>query len=315
MNNLGLRSLSVLIAVLLWLYVTSDNNVTSARIPVSVDVRELPVDKVVVWQLKKQVDVEVRGPSFLVNRLIATPPTLRLKIPDTVENKFTAHITRAELDIEPPMQVLSIEPSTISFSVEQKISKELQVKVPLIGQLKTDLQLDHIKVSPGSVTLVGPESEVKDLAVVQTIPVDLRDVKESFTDEISLQIPGTHTESDRPQVKVKFSISVPDVKKQIVGIPIEIRQSGDMAALLKPQVVTITVISTQSKIDSIKDGDIIPYVRLPRTIDGKGTLVPVQVELPSGLKLSSVEPEKVTITQHQVPEISDPSRKTATKRR
>ena len=293
MKHLGLRLLSVFIALLLWFFVNSESNITSARIPVSVDVRDLPENRLILWQLKKQVEVEVRGPSFLVNRLVAAPPTVRLKVPDSIENKFTAQITRNDLDIEAPLQVLSIEPSTISFSVEKKISKELPVRVPLIGQVQPDMQLESIVTSPAAITLTGPESEVKDLTLIQTIPVDLRDVKESYSDEVALRMPGKLVESNHPVVTVKVTIAPMTARKVFEDVPIEIRQSGETVISLSPHIVKVTIASTQSKIQTIRESEIIPYVKIPKFLEDKGTLVPVQVELPAGYKLSSVVPEKI----------------------
>ena len=293
MKHLGLRLLSVFIALLLWFFVNSESNITSARIPVSVDVRDLPENRLILWQLKKQVEVEVRGPSFLVNRLVAAPPTVRLKVPDSIENKFTAQITRNDLDIEAPLQVLSIEPSTISFSVEKKISKELPVRVPLIGQVQPDMQLESIVTSPAAITLTGPESEVKDLTLIQTIPVDLRDVKESYSDEVALRLPGKLVESNHPVVTVKVTIAPMTARKVFEDVPIEIRQSGETVISLSPHIVKVTIASTQSKIQTIRESEIIPYVKIPKFLEDKGTLVPVQVELPAGYKLSSVVPEKI----------------------
>jgi YbbR domain-containing protein len=295
MKHLGLRVLSIVIALLLWLFVNSESNITSARIPVSVDVRDLPQDRMVLWQIKKQVEVEVRGPSFLVNRLIATPPVVRLKIPESVETKFTAQITRNELDIEPPLQVLSIEPSTISFSVEKRVTKELPVKVPLIGQMRSDLQLQNVIPSPNSIVLTGPESELKDLTSIQTIPIDLRDVKDDFSEEVSLRMPGKLIESTVASVKVKGVIAPMTSRKTFEDVPIEVRQSGESVVLLSPRIVSITVVSTQARIQEVRESEILPFVKIPKTIDEKSVQVPVQVELPSGYKLGSITPEKILV--------------------
>jgi YbbR domain-containing protein len=295
MKHLGLRLLSVVIALLLWLFVNSESNITSARIPVSVDVRDLPSNRMVLWQLKKQVEVEVRGPSFLVNRLVTTPPTVRLKIPESVETKFTAQITRNELGIEPPLQVLSIEPSTVSFSVEKKLGKELQIKVPLIGQVPGDFQLEQVSTSPATIVLTGPESEIKDLTYVQTVPVDLREVRDTFTDEVSLRMPGKLVESNQPFVRVKVSVAPMNARRAFDDVPIEVRQSGESAVVMSPRIVKVTVVSTQSKIRELRESEILPFVKVPAQLDERGVSVPVQVELPAGYKLGSLTPEKILV--------------------
>lgn len=295
MKNLWLKIFSLLIAIALSIYVNSENNITTAKIIISVDVRDLPEDKIVLWRAKKQVEVEVRGPTFLVNRLVATPPTLKVKPPEESNTVFTATINRSDLDIQHPLQILSIEPSQVSFSVESKIKKEVLVKVPVIGQLKKDLILESTKIYPEKVSITGPESEISKIDSIQTIPVDLKDIHESFSEDLSIRMPGKLSDSAISTVKVSLIIGILDQKRTLTNIPIEVRQSGMREIKITPSTVAVTVSGTKSTISHIKTSEIIPFIKVPSNLSQSGKLVDVQVEVPDGYSALKVEPESVTV--------------------
>lgn len=295
MSNLGLRLLSLIIAILLSIFVNSENNITTAQITVGVEVRDLPADKVIIWQLKKQVDVEVRGPSFLVSRLASSPPTLRVKLPEETGARFIAQINKSDFDIEPPLQVVSISPPEISFTIEKKITKEVPVKVPRIGQLKADLRLNDIKTSPDSVIVVGPESEIKELQSVMTAPVDLKEIRGAESFELPLRIPGKQTELSQNAVKVQIDAHALDVPKSFERVPVELRMSARDGFRVAPETVSIRVIGIRDVVQDLQPSSIIPYVRVTPEIAQTAQELPVQVEVPQGVTVVSIEPKTVHI--------------------
>ena len=296
MRNYSLKLLSILIAVLLSLYIKSESNITTAQILVPVDIRDLPSDKIVVWQLKRQVIVEVKGPSFLITRLIATPPTLKIKLPDQSVSKYTAPINRADLAINDPVQVVSIEPPSISFAIENKIQKEVPVKIAMIGQLNKEMRIAKTSVTPETVTIIGPESEIATIKSVQTAAIDLKELKDNFREETTLRIPGKLSQSSATSAKVVIDVLTLDRKRTFKDIPLEVRQSGNTLFNLSTRVVDVSVLGVPNEIDLLSDSKIVPFVKIPRDYNGKTSIeLPVSVEIPEGFIATSVFPDKVTI--------------------
>lgn len=293
MKHLRMKVASVIIAVGLSLFVNSENNINSARVFVTIEVKDLPVSKVLVWQHKKQVEVEVRGPSFLVSRVVASPPTVRLELPDKVEGRYSAQIGRRNLNIDSPLQIVSIEPSSVSFTVENKISKEVLVRVPRI--ISDDSKIDELKLMPDRVFVTGPESEVKDLTVIQSEPLDLREIKDQMTKELVLRVPGKLTELSPGTVRAYIKMSKTVFSKTLDNLPVEIRSAPGKMFSVEPKQVQVILNGPKKKVEALTSGQIIPYVR-PNT-DDQGKELKVNIDLPSEVQIVAINPEKVNISE------------------
>lgn len=295
MKHLRLRIASLIIAIGLSLFVNSENNISSARVFVSIEVKDLPGNKVIVWQHRKQVEIEVRGPSFLVSRVVASPPTVRLELPEKVEGRYTAQISRRNLNIDYPLQVVGIEPSSVSFTVENKISREVSVRVPRIGTLDEEQKLEEIKLTPTHVFVTGPESEVGELQSVQSEPLDLREIKDQMTKELVLRVPGKLTEVVPNTVKAYITVSNSIFTKELSNLPVEIRSAPGKMFSVEPKQVKVIVSGTKRKIEALNLAQIIPYVR-PTTND-QGKELAVGVDAPADITIVSIVPMKVSISE------------------
>lgn len=294
MKDLGLKFLSVLIATLLCVYVNSDNNISSARINVNVEVRDVPSDKVVVWQSRKNVEVEVRGPSFLVARVSASPPTLRVKLPEAVGSKFTAQINRSDLDLDAPLQVVSIEPSSIPFTIENKLIREVPVKLAKTGALHESVRLNSLELDPNVVTVTGPESEVKDLQFVQTAPIDFGEIKESGFEDVVLRVPGKQSELSRQSVRAEYKLELITTKRTFDNIEIEVRVGAGESVKIEPGSVNITVSGTREMIEGLKGNELIPYVRVGPEQKKRG-VSEIHVDSPVGVAIDEIVPQSVKL--------------------
>jgi YbbR domain-containing protein len=295
MRNFTLKILSILIALLLSFYIKSESNISTAEIIVPVDIRDLPDNKVVVWQFKRQVSVEVKGPTFLVNRLLAAPPTLKIKLPDQEVSKYSAPINKGDLEISDPLQVVSVDPPTISFSIEKKLQKEVPIKTSFNGQLPREFKIVNTSIYPETVTVVGPESEVSGIKSIQTAAIELKDLKESFKDDVSIRVPGKLTQSSASSVKVSLEVASLDQKKLFKDVPLEVRQSGNTIYKLSNRTIDVIVLGIKSELEELGESKIIPYIKIPRDYNGNNLELPITVEVPEGFLVVSTKPEKITV--------------------
>lgn len=95
MRNHGLRLLSLLIALLLSYLVSRESNssVYTFAAPV-VPTCDYP-GKVITGLVGREVQVTVRGPSFLVARLPLSPPAFRVALPTELPDRYTIALSRA----------------------------------------------------------------------------------------------------------------------------------------------------------------------------------------------------------------------------
>ena len=76
-DNLLLKLVSLLAAILLAYSVHSDRNTSVLSFNVPIEIKNPPDDKVLVKPTRRLAQVTVRGPSFLVGPLVSSPPPLK----------------------------------------------------------------------------------------------------------------------------------------------------------------------------------------------------------------------------------------------
>lgn len=297
MKNLGLKLFSLCMALLLYLFVGSESNTSEMEFQARVEVKNLPADKVIVLPANRQVKVTLRGPSFDVMRIAAAPPVFRVKMPDESAEEFRAAINRADLGLPPYVQVVSIDPPEMEFVLDQRVRRKFQVIVPQIGTIPEGFKVDLLRVVPSEVEVIGPQNELKGLHSVETIPLDVREVRSDLSRIISLRAPGELSELEVDNVQLDMKVSAVEGEKRFNSLSVEIRSAGHGGYTVTPPNVSVVVGGRIDLLKVAKKEQVVPYVRLtvPEVKGQKRELVKVGVDLPHGLSVLSVEPEMVEL--------------------
>ena len=147
---------ALLIAFLIWLLVTSNNQTTTQNILSVPLVVEGVDDNQVVVGLPSVVIVSVSGPSTRIDRL--TPEMLRATLDLTeIDGAFEQPIT---VQTPQDVSVLTVEPALVIGFLESVVTRSVPVQVALTGALPADTTVTAT-ASPPAVTLTG-RSQVLD---------------------------------------------------------------------------------------------------------------------------------------------------------
>ena len=107
-KDIPLKLASLFIALVLAYGVHSARNSSVVSLFVPLEIKNTPEDRVVVKPVKRGAQVTLRGPSFLVGPLASSPPPLRVKLPDGIEERASVSFRAADLTLPPSIEVLSI---------------------------------------------------------------------------------------------------------------------------------------------------------------------------------------------------------------
>jgi len=294
MKNLGIKLWSLIIALALFSFVNSQSHRGVMTLIVPVEVRNLPPEKVVLIPNLNQIQVTVRGPSYLLSGLAASPPSYIIRMPADVGNRHFVSLQANALAIPPTVEVLSIEPPEIEYVLDDLAHKQLRVIVPRIGNLHKDLEMISMEVSPTTISVRGPSTEVQNLETIETAAVDLRDVTESSTKQLAIRVPGRFLRSDQSFVEVRIEVKTVEQERTFRDVPIRLVNKVDESASLDPERVMIEVSGPRSVIEDLSSTDLQPYVDFSNGVDQAGRL-PVQVRLPERVSLIVVEPQTVGV--------------------
>lgn len=302
-RNFPLKALSLLIALLLAYAVHSAGNASVVSLFVPLEVKNAPEDKVLVKPTKRGVQVTLKGPSFLVGPLASSPPALQARLPDNVDDRVIVSLKASDISLPHSVEVLSIEPQQVELFFDSIERREVKIEVPRFGQLASSLVLEGIEVTPKTVTVKGPRSEVKQLKAIETEPVNVSEISQTTELTRQLRSPGSSISLSSSSVTARVMVGQIPSQLQFLARPVEVRISRGLGSfVVDPSEVSVTVSGPPEKIMKFSASDVIPYVRmseLPKDLSAK---LKVQADVPESVKVLAIDPPVVAIQRFALTE-------------
>lgn len=296
LKNLTLKLVSVVAAVLLAYALQDASNSTVLTIFVPIEIRNPPADKMLVGRTKQGAQVTIKGPSFLVGEVAAAPPPLRLQLSKAVNGSYVAPLLSSDISLPHLVEVVRIDPPELELVFEAIEEREIKIEVPRLGQLAKGLNLTGVELTPKTVTVKGPRSELLQLRSVETQPLDLRDIKGSQSIALSLKSPGALSSLSIGVISAQVQVEELPSERQFAARPIEVRISANSKGIrLKPTGVSVTLAGAPQLLKDIDPIDVVPFIRLSNVPSRSGDMVEVSVALPFGVRLVKVSPASVAV--------------------
>jgi YbbR domain-containing protein len=285
-DNLGLKFLSMVLAVTVFLLVNSDRD--SERFERVGVLYQLPDDKVLVSERVDEIHVTVKGPSRRFRKFDGVPPiTLDLRKAPNGEVPITAEM----MHLPPGLQVTSISPHTVRVALDKRVEKAVKVAATVAGRPRHGYVIDDVKVEPDTIKIRGAESVLAGMTAMKTGEVNVEDQTTSFQMTSLLSLPAGIDIEDSQEVSVRVVIKPELVTKKLPKLAVTVQ--GDDAAKWKvdPVVVEVTVTG---ELLAIENAVIKPVVKPPT--DGKSHEVDVTIDGLSSTVGRKISPERVTIS-------------------
>ncbi|MBX7144702.1 MAG: hypothetical protein K1X79_09650 [Oligoflexia bacterium] len=300
MKNWALKLFSLLIAILLSMFVSSEGNSSVLSFFVNVEIKNIPAHKTVVAPQSRQVQVSLRGPSFLVSRIAASPPTFKVRLPGDVDERYMAQLSKGDLGLPPDVVVVSIEPPELELQLDDVVTKDVPVVIPKIGTVADGLKLDEIRVSPDSIKVTGPAKQLRTLRSIESEPLDLTGSRATFSRELVLRAVGAQVEFERTAVQVEGVVSPVQQQRRFEHLALEVRVVSGEKWVSVPRLVDVEVSGPKDAIARLKPNDIIVFVR-PNNEGPDSQEVKVGAELPDAVSATVVSPSLVTVQRFKEP--------------
>jgi YbbR domain-containing protein len=171
LHNLGLKLLSLGIAVLLWLAVTRDP-AAEVFFNVPIEFHNTPEHLEISSETMPQVQVRVRGPVRLVRELAPTEVHAVIDLANARVGEHTYDLTAKQLHVREGIEVVQTIPSQIRVSFDTRATREIPVQPRVMGTFASGYHLSKVEASPQTVTIVGPSKHVQEVDSAVTDPVD-----------------------------------------------------------------------------------------------------------------------------------------------
>jgi YbbR domain-containing protein len=294
-RHLGLKFVSIALAVLLW-YTVGREPIVQRTVRVPLQFQNIPDDLLLTGSPPIAVDLAVRGPSDTVGALDAGELQVMLNLNTARPGTRLYHVTPDQIRAPFGVIVEQVVPSTIGLEFERSLTKEVPVVPAIDGDPKPGFVVGTIASEPSTVSIVGPESDVRRVTEASTEPVSINAADSTVTEEVTIGV----TEGDiRLRVPQKARVAVTIVPAPIVqnvrGIPVHLRNvPANRSAQIVPAVVDIKVRGTAEDIEDLRRERINAYVDVAGLGPGRYDL-PVQIDSLERVGFSDVDPRQVQV--------------------
>lgn len=296
-GNLVLKLTSVILAVLLELYFFSPDNSVTKSLTVDLELRGLPSDMMVVEPRRRrdfQAELKIRGPSPLVDQVESSLEILPITAVSPLPPSYKVFLADY-VKLPGGVQLLEVDPETFKLSFERRVRKEVVVVLAQKGEVADGFVIDDIQIRPQAVILTGPQSEVEEIAALETEKLDLSGLKESVTKTVSLVNTRGLTVPNVDVITVKITVRPILDEKLFKGLGLGLQAPAGFAASAEPSKVDVFVSGPAMRLSGLNPEDIKLSVDAQSLKTGNH-LLPVDVSLPDGFELVRTYPAQVKIT-------------------
>jgi len=261
-HNPHLKLVSIIVACLLWLSVTT--NVRTVEIMVPFEVTGIPPNRIMVSTFQDKIKVRISGPAYVVNSVPESYPVFRIEIPPGLQqDRYVAKFSPEDLYLPHAVHVLSIEPKQVDLIFDTRIRKEVSVEVPRIGVPDPDYTLSSVSVEPSRVVLEGPSSELRRIDHVETYPLQLKGIIASASQSLGVRLPSQLIDASTTSVTARIAVQPVLVTETISGVSLVIEGAEGMAVEFKPSTISVRVSGTRRDVKNLTAADIIARITVP----------------------------------------------------
>jgi YbbR domain-containing protein len=292
-QNLGLRIISVLLAIGLWVFVNAGQHSSLQAFSIPVSYRGLPPGFVMTNEHPDFVRVQISGPQTLLSLVDPSRLVLKIDLSGVGIGQASFKVGLESFNVPRGTAVTSISPSQIVLDVDKIVVRDLPVHVVAIGMPADGYRLGSVETIPPRVTVRAPSREVTGLETVDTEAVDVTGLTSEAERVAAITTAGTMMRIDPSEVTVKLGVVAVITTKDFHAVPVAVRDS-EYQSRLQPQHVNLTVRGAKLELSKLDLSNAV-------FVDGDGMApgtynTPVQVQLPQGVELLHLWPEKITIT-------------------
>ena len=189
LNNLGLKVLSVILAVFLWGVVVGEQKV-EVTINVPLEISGPPRNLVMVNEPPDTLEVHVRGPKTLVSTLSPGEVVLEGLPKNFTEGENLITIRPDMVRVPRGIAVLEVVPHRVRVVLEAVMEREVEVSPRVEGAPPKGYVVKQVTSSPPRIRMAGPRSDLRRLARIYTVPINLDGHNASFTTRAMLEPVG-----------------------------------------------------------------------------------------------------------------------------
>jgi YbbR domain-containing protein len=238
-KNWVLKLISFFFALFLWYFVAGEDKV-DMNVFIPIEIVNLPRDLVISNQFKKQLEVTVSGQRSLIRGLSEQNISRSVDLSHAQPGKFVIENSPDSIPFPWGINVLRLQPSTVTLLIDRLIDKQLPVKPVITGSPAPGFELNSVVLEPPTITITGPKNMLEAEQALTTNVIDITNMKETTLKQVSLDLsPVINDLIGETVVTAHINISEKMLERLVNNIPLQL--SPEEAEKYQPPSTTLTV--------------------------------------------------------------------------
>jgi len=289
-SNFGLKALALIIAVGLWLAGHRD---TERAIEVAVEFRNLPSDLMVMDNRVDYVVLRLMGPRTLVSTLDADNLKLSLDLNGAKSGASSYTLVGEDFNVPRGVAVARITPPVIHLRLEPVVKRTLPVTVRLSGKPAEGYRVTQTTALPENVSVQGPAEDVRRLAAVETLPLDVEESRNGIKRRVRLSNDNKPLTITPDQVDVAVTVEEEQVSREFDKVEIHAKDFKGTYTVT-PQWAHFQISGPKSTMAKLKLTSENAYLNLHGMVAGDHS-VALSFNLPPDVNVVEQKPQRFRV--------------------
>jgi YbbR domain-containing protein len=294
-RHVGLKLLSVTIAVLLWMVIAGEETVERGlRVPL--ELQQFPAGLELLGDVPTTADVRVRGVSGTLSRISPGDIVAVLDLRGARAGERLFHLTPEQVRAPFGVEVVQVTPPTVAVAFEKAASRNIPIRPAIEGRPAAGYVVGKTTAEPPTVEVEGPESAVHRVTDALTEPVSVagavRTVQETVT--VGTLDPAVRVKTQRT-VQVTVQIMPAPLEHTVRDRPVLVKNLGaNLTATVVPTEVDVTLRGSREALARIQPDEATAYVDLTNMVAGEYT-VTVHADSSRDAGVTRIDPAAIAV--------------------
>ena len=294
-RNFGLKIMALVIAGLVW-FTMGGEYVVERIVQVPLEMRNRPEQLELVGNPPDQVEVRLSGSSGLLSRLQPGDIVAILDLGAARPGSRLFHLRTDEIRTPFGVTVSQVIPQTVSLAFELGETRVVPIRADVEGEPAPGFTAGKVTVTPSSVEVIGPSSDLHALREATTEPVSIDGATASVVQSVTVGVDDSALRLRQPvSAEVRVEIIPAPIERTLSGVSVGMKNlPAGTSAAANPATIEVFVRGRREALVSLDASQIVAFVDLAGLRPGRYNL-PVRIDPSRAFGVSRIEPAVVEI--------------------
>jgi len=294
-RHLGLKLLSLGLALLLWMAVAGEE-IVERGLRVPLELQQLPGNEELSGEVPTAVDVRVRGGSGALSRIGPGDIVAVLDLHTARPGRRLFPLTPDQVHAPFGVEIVQVMPSAIAMMFEASATRTVPVLPSVDGRPAPGFIVGTLTAEPATVEVVGPESAVKRATEVLTEPVLVAGAKGRVQETVTIGVLDPTLRIVNAKTAVVTALMQPAPAERIVhNLPVHLRNVGaNLGVQAEPATVTVTLRGSREGLARMASDDVRAFIDVAGLGAGQYSL-DVHVDAGQEAGVTKIDPTTVQV--------------------